>query len=314
MNETATDRILLVDDNLTNLQVLFQALQDEGYELLVAQSGEEALGVARAGSPALVLLDINMPGIDGYETCRRLKEDPATRDAVVVFLTARGDVQDKVRGLDVGAVDYIGKPFEFEEVIARVRKHLQIHGRQRELEGENRALREQAGTGFKDFTAEELQQAITTGEQDHLEFKSTLRTNLHTGKADKRMENACLKTLAAYLNASGGTLLVGVDDAGSILGMKPDNFPNDDKLLLHVTALVRNHLGGETLPFVRSSVHHIEGVQVLAVQCLASAHPVFFRRDKEEVFYVRAGPSTHQLTPSEVVAYIRQREADGGKR
>lgn len=309
MSEKASpQRILLVDDNLTNLQVLFRALQEEGYDLLVAQSGEEALDIATAASPALVLLDINMPGIDGYETCRRLKADPATEDAAVIFLSARGAVQDKVMGLDLGAVDYIGKPFEFEEVIARVRKHLQIRQRHQELEGENRALREEAGAGFRELDAEALLELMAGGEHDRLEFKSTLRTNLHTGKADKRMENACLKTLAAYLNADGGILLVGVDDEGRPLGLKPDNFPNDDKLLLHMTGLIRNHLGGETVQFIRTSIHRIDHLQVLAVQCLRSAHPVFFRRDKEEMFFVRAGPSTQQLTPSEVVAYIRQRE------
>ena len=88
--DTGIDRLLLVDDNPTNLQVLFQALEDEGYELLVAQSGEEAIATAKEAQPQLILLDINMPGIDGYETCRRLKDDLATRDAVIIFLSARG--------------------------------------------------------------------------------------------------------------------------------------------------------------------------------------------------------------------------------
>ena len=84
-----TDRILMVDDNPTNLQVLFQGLENEDYELLIAQSGEDALAIAREAHPQLILLDINMPGIDGYETCRRLKADSQTADSVVIFLSAR---------------------------------------------------------------------------------------------------------------------------------------------------------------------------------------------------------------------------------
>ena len=111
MTDPGIGRLLLVDDNPTNLQVLFQALEQEGYELLIAQSGEEALQIAQDAQPQLILLDINMPGMNGYETCRRLKADPNTKDAVVVFLSARGDVDDKVRGLELGAVDYIESLF-----------------------------------------------------------------------------------------------------------------------------------------------------------------------------------------------------------
>ncbi len=113
----STDRLLLVDDNPNNLQVLFGALEQEGYELLIAQSGEEALRIAQDARPQLILLDINMPGMDGYQTCEALKSDPQTRNSVVIFLSARGEVGDKVRGLELGAVDYVEKPFQFEEVV-----------------------------------------------------------------------------------------------------------------------------------------------------------------------------------------------------
>ncbi len=97
------NRILLVDDNPINLQVLSRSLAGQGLTLLIARSGEEALEIAPKARPALILLDINMPGIGGFETCRRLKADPATSDAVVIFLSARNDVEDKVRGLELGA-------------------------------------------------------------------------------------------------------------------------------------------------------------------------------------------------------------------
>lgn len=129
-----TTRLLLVDDNPTNLQVLYEALEAEGCELLIALSGEEALETAAQAKPALILLDINMPGMDGFETCRRLKEDEETRDIVIIFLSARDSVTDKVEGLRLGAVDYVSKPFQFEEVVARVNTQLELLRARRELE------------------------------------------------------------------------------------------------------------------------------------------------------------------------------------
>jgi adenylate cyclase len=144
--------ILLVDDNTTNLHVLFQTLSDRGYKLLVAKSGEQALRIARQVQPVLILLDILMPGLDGYETCRQLKADPVTHEAVVMFLSALGETPDKVRGLELGAVDYITKPFQAEEVIARVSTHLtmrrlqqQLAWRNQELDTANRFIRQVFG-------------------------------------------------------------------------------------------------------------------------------------------------------------------------
>ena len=173
---------MLVDDNLTNLQVLSQALEAEGYELLVAQSGREALEIAREAGPQLVLLDINMPGMDGYETCRRLKDDKATSDAVVVFLSARGEVEDKLQGFETGAVDFIGKPFQFEEVVVRVRTHLDAYHERHQLRARNSELERKLAGGFLDLNESELRNLVATGESGQLEFKSTLRQNLHTRK------------------------------------------------------------------------------------------------------------------------------------
>lgn len=133
-NNTATESILLVDDNPTNLQVLFQTLDGVNCKLLVAKSGEMALSIAAKALPDLILLDIMMPGIDGYEVCRQLKSKPATADIPVIFLSALGDTEDKVKGLQLGAVDYITKPFQPNEVIARVNTHLTIHRLKKEVE------------------------------------------------------------------------------------------------------------------------------------------------------------------------------------
>ena len=129
-----TESILLVDDNPTNLQVLFQTLDGVGCKLLIAKNGEMALSIADKARPDLILLDIMMPDIDGYEVCRQLKSVPATAGIPVIFLSALGDTQDKVKGLQLGAVDYITKPFQPDEVIARVNTHLTIHRLKREVE------------------------------------------------------------------------------------------------------------------------------------------------------------------------------------
>jgi DNA-binding NtrC family response regulator len=134
------DRILLVDDDATNLDVLRHALDGRGYRLFVARSGEQAIDVARRVRPLLILLDVVMPGIDGYETCRRLKDDPETRDAAVIFLSALDDTRDKVRGLEAGAVDFVPKPFQRDEVIARVNTHLALQRLRRQLEARNEDL------------------------------------------------------------------------------------------------------------------------------------------------------------------------------
>ncbi len=118
--------ILLVDDDPMNLDVLCQVLRGPTYRLFVTRTGEEAINVARRARPLVILLDVVMPGIDGYETCRRLKDDPETRDAAVIFLSALTDPKDKVRGFEAGAVDFITKPFGGEEVIARVNTHIAI--------------------------------------------------------------------------------------------------------------------------------------------------------------------------------------------
>ncbi len=139
-NNMGTESVLLVDDNPTNLQVLYQTLESTGCKLLVAKDGEKALAIAAKASPDLILLDIMMPGIDGFEVCRRLKDDPALADIPVIFLSALTDTKDKVRGLQLGAVDYVSKPFQPDEVIARVNTHLTIHRLKREVENKKDEL------------------------------------------------------------------------------------------------------------------------------------------------------------------------------
>jgi signal transduction histidine kinase len=128
MNENpATTRILIVDDIPTNLQVLSESIRVAGWTTLVATDGETAIEQAEYAHPDLILLDVMMPGIDGFETCRRLKTNSITRDIPIIFMTALSDILDKVKGLEIGAVDYITKPFQQEEVLARVKLHLKLY-------------------------------------------------------------------------------------------------------------------------------------------------------------------------------------------
>jgi len=119
-------RILLVDDNPNNLKVLSETIQGYGWKAFMATDGESAIEQVEYAAPDLILLDVMMPGIDGFETCRRLKANSITQNIPVIFMTALSDTTDKVKGLEIGAVDYITKPFQQEEVIARLKLHLKI--------------------------------------------------------------------------------------------------------------------------------------------------------------------------------------------
>ena len=133
-------RILLVDDNSTNLQVLYQVLEGKGYRLLAARSGRDAIAIAERAVPDLILLDVMMPDMDGFETCARLKSGARTRDCAIIFLSAVTEAREKVRGLELGAVDFVNKPFQAEEVLARVRTHLTIRDLQQQLRRRNEEL------------------------------------------------------------------------------------------------------------------------------------------------------------------------------
>jgi CheY-like chemotaxis protein len=126
--------ILIVDDNITNLKVAAESLKAHRLDVITARSGEAGLERARFARPDLILLDIDLPGIDGFEACRRIKADSATRDIPVIFMTALADVEHKVRGFAAGGVDYITKPIQVEELHARVDTHLTIRRLQQNLE------------------------------------------------------------------------------------------------------------------------------------------------------------------------------------
>ncbi len=137
--------IMVVDDQPANLRLLEDMLRGRGYRVLSFPRGRHALAAAAQNPPDLILLDINMPEMDGYEVCNRLKTDAALRQVPVIFLSALNDVNDKLKAFQAGAVDYITKPFQFEEVQARVDAHSELYRLQKELRRHNDRLEELVG-------------------------------------------------------------------------------------------------------------------------------------------------------------------------
>jgi two-component system, sensor histidine kinase and response regulator len=132
--------ILIVDDTLDNLRLLSAMLTEQGYDVRGVTNGSTALMGIRAQPPDLILLDINMPGMNGYQTCEQLKADPETREIPIIFISALNEVFDKVRAFSVGGVDYISKPFQLEEVFARIEHQLAIQRLQAQLQTQNQQL------------------------------------------------------------------------------------------------------------------------------------------------------------------------------
>ncbi|MBF0331021.1 MAG: response regulator [Candidatus Omnitrophica bacterium] len=126
-SEVIQGDILVVDDSLANLELLMAVLMDGGHQVFTANSGSRALDAIKTRLPDLILLDIGMPDIDGYEVCRRLKADPAVKNIPVIFLSAFGDIKDKQKGFEVGGVDYVTKPFIPDEVLFRVQAHIKLN-------------------------------------------------------------------------------------------------------------------------------------------------------------------------------------------
>jgi two-component sensor histidine kinase len=194
------DTVLVVDDNPSNLSVISDFLAKSGFRVLFARDGESAIAKALHGMPDIILLDIMLPGIDGFEACRRLKAEERLKDIPVVFTTALSDTKDKVDGFSAGGIDYITKPFRYEEVLARVSTHLEIRKARRSLAERNEMLSLEIEERKK---AEAELRAI----RDELERRVDART------AELRRSNRLLKTLGAcnkaIVRSSSETELLG---------------------------------------------------------------------------------------------------------
>ncbi len=154
---------------------------------------------------------------------------------------------------------------------------------------------------------------IRRGESKKLEFKSTLRMNLMSGKPDWNIQHAVLKTLVAHLNTDGGTLLVGVSNAGEVLGIENEGFPNEDRLLLHFKQLIKQHIGLDYAPLIEYALVPVGDKKILEIDCRKSNEAVFLKPNKnDEEFFIRMGPSSEQLTGSKLVEYVNRRYNGNG--
>ncbi|MCK5517393.1 MAG: response regulator [Desulfobulbaceae bacterium] len=132
--KTQDYRILIIDDQVANLKVLLSFLEEQHFDVRIAETGKRALTVLENYSPDLILLDVMMPGMDGFETCRRIKANKETAAIPVIFMTVLDSIEDKIVGFEAGGVDYITKPFQQLEVVTRMNTHLRLRRQQLELE------------------------------------------------------------------------------------------------------------------------------------------------------------------------------------
>jgi diguanylate cyclase (GGDEF)-like protein len=176
--------ILIIDDTPANLAVVVEHLEDHGFRVAVAQDGEEGLERAKFIHPDLILLDVMMPGMNGFTTCRRLRKNEITRDIPIIFMTALGDTRDKLAGFAVGGIDYITKPFEIEEVLARINTHLALFSAQKHLGEQNDqlhkeiALRQKAEAELR-RTNEALEERVAKRTAELLQINNNLKNEIH---------------------------------------------------------------------------------------------------------------------------------------
>ncbi len=206
MGETYEGTVLVVDDAAANIRVLIDALSRHGYRILVALNGSDAMTQSELAVPDLVLLDILLPDIDGFETCRRLKQNPATRDIPVIFITALADVDDKVRGFEAGGIDYITKPIRHAELLARVSTHVRLRRLQEQLRQTNESLEQR--------NAERTAEIGRTNERLRTEISECRRLE------QKLVQNQKLETINTF---AGGishdfkNLLTGINGNAEVL-------------------------------------------------------------------------------------------------
>jgi DNA-binding NtrC family response regulator len=183
-DESGAASILVVDDTPANIGFLLETLSKEGYRVRVATDGESALEQAQYSPPCLVLLDVMMPGLDGFETCRRLRQQPRLAPIPVIFMTALSDAQDKVRAFEAGANDYITKPFQYAEVLARVQTHLSRRELEVQLEQANRELEGRVAARTAELTAAlaEVERLKSRLQQENRYLKQEISEQVNNGE------------------------------------------------------------------------------------------------------------------------------------
>ena len=216
--------ILIVDDTPANLSLLCDVLKSD-YRTKAAVNGEKALKLAFSGTPPdLILLDIMMPGMDGYEVCRRLKANPATRNIPVIFVTAMSEVEDETRGLELGAVDYVTKPISAPIVKARVKTHLALYDQAREMERMIAKLEAQAGDlaewnrSLETRVAEGVNQVDRLGRLKRF-FSPSVVDLLLSGSAEDPLKSHRREIAAVFLDLRGFTAFTETSDPEDVMGV-----------------------------------------------------------------------------------------------
>jgi PAS domain S-box-containing protein len=235
--------IVIVDDKPTNLGVLFDFLTDSGFRVLVAQDGESAIQKVEYAHPDLILLDVMMPGIDGFETCRRLKANESTKDIPVIFMTALSETVDKVKGFDLGAVDYVTKPVQQEEVRARVTTHLTIRNLQKKLQAQNLELQQ------KIKEKEQAEESLRVAEEKYRSIFENASEGIFQITSEGRYITANLALAQIYGYESPEELMSQIVDIGEQLYVEP--MRRDD-----LAALLNRD---DTLSDVESQVYRKDG-------------------------------------------------------
>ena len=280
-------KVLWADDQGDVVATLSTALFHTADEVEFVRDGDGALARLASERYDVVLLDLAMPpGLwGGLWLLEQLRSLPAAPPVIVV--SGEGSQSETIRALRLGASDYVLKERLHEELLERIVT----------------VLAERS-------SATRIEQQIAQGETDRLEFKATLRFNLRSGKNDSKIEAAVLKTIAGFLNARGGTLLIGVTDNGQVSGISADRFESTDKFQLHFWNIFRDAIGGEFSEFVQSELCDIHGGVVFCVNCLPSNRPVFMKGNggeggaRGDMFFVRAGPQTEALNFRQALDYI----------
>ncbi|HEY9908836.1 MAG TPA: response regulator [Thermosynechococcaceae cyanobacterium] len=251
MTSSSESLILVVDDTPTNARVLFDVLKDAGFRVLLAQTGESALEKLQVISPDIILLDVMMPGIDGFETCRRLKACESTKDIPVIFMTALSETTNKVQGFNLGAVDYLTKPLQQEEILARVNAHLRVRNLNRELQKLNQTLEHQVVQ-----RTEELASALAQVQQSQLHLiqreKMSALGEMVAGVAHE------INNPVGFIAGNLTPALEYVRDLFILVDLYQQKFPNADAEIEAAIAAVDLEYVREDLPKLLSSMK--EGV------------------------------------------------------
>ena len=290
--EMKNRKILHIDDEGIFRDECSQIFKGTGLKLDFAANSIEGLEKIQNKRYDLVLLDIIMPDLNnkrnenaGLELLAKIKEKEVRIPVIMISVVEH--MSKAIEALKLGAVDYITKDkIMSQELIQKVMNAF----------------------GPVEQPMDSITYLIRQGESTTLEFKSSLRWNFKSNRNDKQIQYAWLKTLVGFLNTEGGILLVGIDDNRYILGLEHDNFPNNDKLLLHFTNMVRRHIGLEFSKYLKFDVKLVQNKKILFVECKKSPDPAYFLlNDEEEDFYIRVGPSTRKLSTKGALKYLENR-------